>query len=272
MTLRNIVWAALGLAVLAAFAEGADAQDAARQQPAVSGLNGKLSLEGGAIGNDGAGSSALGIAQGSISAPLGHSFGLQVDGAGASAYNTFLGGGAAHLFWRDPQIGLVGPVVALMGSRGATLGWYGGEAEFYKGMFTLRALAGYQSASSPFGSVPNGGFWQGRLTMYPIDDLALSVGGGQSVGFSTGRASLEWQPDFIASHNVALFVDSAAGDGNYWRVTSGVRFYFGPEKTLIRRQREDDPASSVEFDCEMQIEGFSDIGDSKRKGYENQIK
>ena len=51
-----------------------------------------------------------------------------------------------------------------------------------------------------------------------------------------------------------------------------MRFYFGPEKTLIRRQREDDPASSVEFDCEMQIEGFSDIGDSKRKGYENQIK
>jgi hypothetical protein len=92
MTLRNIVWAALGLTALAAFAEGADAQDAARQQPAVSGLNGKLSLEGGAIGNDGAGSSALGIAEGSISAPLGHSFGLQVDGAGASAYNTFLGG------------------------------------------------------------------------------------------------------------------------------------------------------------------------------------
>jgi hypothetical protein len=274
---HKIVWVSFGLAAMVAFADGAHAQAAAQQpssqqQPAVSGLNGKFSLEGGARGSDSAGGSALGIAQGSISVPLGGSFGLQVDGGGAQTRNTFLGGGAAHLFWRDPQIGLVGPIVALMGGGGASVGWYGGEAELYKGIFTLRALAGYQSARSPFGEAFDGGFWQGRLTVYPTNDLALAVGGGQSAGFSLGRASLEWQPDFIASHNVSLFVDSSAGDSGSWRVTSGVRFYFGPEKTLIRRHREDDPTSTVEFDCEMKINGFSDIGDSKRKGYENQLK
>jgi len=275
MRLRTIVLASFGLAAMAAFVEVAQAQEAAQrpssqQQRAVSGLNGKFSLEGGAIGSNSAGSSALAIAQGSITAPLGNSFGLQVDGGGAQAFDTFVGGGAAHLFWRNPQIGLVGPIVALMAGGGATIARYGGEAELYKGIFTLRALAGYQSASLPSGPAPNGGFWQGRVIVYPIDDLALSVGGGQSAGFSTGRATLEWQPDFVATHNVSLFVDSSVGDDASWRVTSGVRFYFGPEKTLIRRQREDDP--DTEFDCEMQISGFSDIGDSKRKGYEDQIK
>lgn len=29
---------------------------------------------------------------------------------------------------------------------------------------------------------------------------------------------------------------------------------------------------SIEFDCELKIDGFDNVGDSKRKGYENQVK
>lgn len=214
------------------------------EEPAVSALNGKFSLEGGATGSGSAGngrSSAVGTAQGSIAAPLGSSFGAQLDGLASTSYGSFVGGGGAHVFWRDPARGLAGPIAALGGGRGAMVGLYGGEGELYAGVFTLGALGGYLSATSPSGAVPSGGFWQGRLTVYPIADLALGLSGGQESGFSSGSATIEYQPDFIASHNVSLFVDSDVGDNGYYRVTSGVRFYFGPEKTLIRRQREDDP-------------------------------
>jgi hypothetical protein len=64
--------------------------------PAVSQINGKISLEAGATGAQGQ-SSAVGIAQGSLTAPLGHSFGAQIDGLASTSYGSFGGGGAAHL-------------------------------------------------------------------------------------------------------------------------------------------------------------------------------
>jgi hypothetical protein len=209
--------------------------------PAVSGLNGKVSLEGGATGSRSSGNSAVGTAEGAIAAPLGSRFGAQLDGLASTSYGSFLGGGGAHVFWRDPTIGLAGPIAALGGGRGTTVGLYGAEGELYAGIFTVGALGGYLSSTSPSGVVPSGGLWQGRLTVYPIADLALSLGGGQEAGFGSGSATIEYQPDFFARHNVSLFVDGDIGDDGYYRISSGVRFYFGPEKTLIRRQREDDP-------------------------------
>ncbi|MDP2329707.1 MAG: hypothetical protein Q8M19_03285 [Reyranella sp.] len=208
--------------------------------PAVSQVNGKISLEGGATGSSGR-SSAVGIAQGSLTAPLGHSFGVQVDGLAATSYDSLSGGGAAHLFWRNPQIGLFGPVAALAGFRGATVGWYGAEGEIYAPMFTIGAYGGYQDASLAR-LLASGGFYHGRLTVYPIPDLALTVGGGQYAGRTLGNGRIEYQPDFVASRNVSFFADGSAGDDSFYRVTGGVRLYFGPAKTLIRRHREDDPA------------------------------
>jgi hypothetical protein len=39
--------------------------------------------------------------------------------------------------WRDPAIGLAGPIAALAGGRGSTVGLFGGEGELYAGVFTL---------------------------------------------------------------------------------------------------------------------------------------
>jgi hypothetical protein len=213
---------------------------AAESLPAVSQINGKVSLEGGATGAFGR-SSAVGIAQGSLTAPLGHRFGMQVDGLAATSYASFGGGGAAHLFWRDPQIGLLGPIAALAGFRGATVGWYGAEGEIYATGFTIGAYGGYQDAGA--NALPgSGGFYHGRLTVYPIPDLALTAGGGQFAR-AVGAGRIEYQPDVIARRNVAFFVDGSAGDGSFYRVTGGVLLYFGSDKTLIRRHREDDPAT-----------------------------
>jgi hypothetical protein len=208
-------------------------------QPAVSQVNGKVSLEGGTAGAPGR-SSALGMAEGAFSAPLGHSFGLQVDGLAATSYSTFVGGAAAHIFWRDPQIGLFGPVAGLASGRGRTVGWYGAEGEVYAPLFTISGHAGYQDAGSSV-VIPSGGFYIGRLTVYPIPDLALTAGGGQFAGRAQGVGRIEYQPGFVARHNLAFFVDGSVDDSSSYAVTGGVRIYFGPDKTLIRRHREDDP-------------------------------
>jgi hypothetical protein len=234
---RLLTFAALALAGAASFSISARAEG-----PAVSALNGKFSTEAGAIGGSG-GQSALGVVQGAITTPLGHSFGLQVDGALATAFDGLLGGGAAHLFWRDPQIGLVGPLAVLSGGRGARVGLYGAEADYYAGLVTAGVKGGYQDAANgALTSVNSGGFYSGRIAVYPIPDLALAIEGGQYAGFTLARGTIEFQPDLLAAKNFSIYVDGVAGDQSFYRVTAGVRFYFGAEKSLMQRHREDDPS------------------------------
>jgi hypothetical protein len=230
-------------AILAAIVMLAASLAAARADgPAVSTLNGKLSSEGGAVGSEGH-SSGVAVAKGSLSTPLGHDFGLQVDGAVGTAFNIGFGAGTAHLFWRDPDVGLIGPVATVAGGVGIRLGWYGAEAEYYAGIFTFGAWGGYHDVNSDrFGIAVSSGFYGGRLTAYPIPDLALSLGAGSEFNRVTGTASLEYQPDLFARRSVAFYLNGAAGENSSYVVTAGFRLYFGPDKTLIRRHREDDPA------------------------------
>ena len=212
--------------------------------PAVSALNGKLSTEGGVTGGDGQ-SSGIGMVNGSITAPLGHAFGLQIDGSAGTAFNEFFGGGTAHLFWRDPAIGLVGPVASLQAGSGFRLGWYGAEAELYAGIFTFGAWGGYHDVvDSTFGITASSGFYGGSLTVYPIPDLALTIGANSEFNRVTGTGTLEFQPDLFARRNVAFFINGDVGANSAYSVTAGVRFYFGPDKPLIRRHREDDPTTT----------------------------
>jgi hypothetical protein len=214
---------------------------------AVSALNGKLSTEGGVTGAEGA-SSGVGMVNGSITTPLGHAFGLQVDGLAGTAFNSFFGGGTAHLFWRDPAIGLFGPVASVQAGSGVRLGWYGAEAELYAGIFTFGAWGGYHEVvDNQVGATvsANSGFYAGRVTVYPIPDLALSIGAGSEFNRANGNATLEFQPDLFARHNVAFFVNGALAEPSAHSVTAGIRIYFGPDKPLIRRHREDDPTGPL---------------------------
>jgi hypothetical protein len=227
--------------MLFALAPVALAPAARAEGPAVSQINGKISVEGGAVGTN-AQQSAIGTTQGSITLPLGQSFGLQVDGAVSTAFNSLFGGGGAHLFWRDPTIGLIGPIAAIGGGAGTWNGLYGGEAELYAGVFTVAARAGYANTAMAFGS-RNGGFYLGTLTLYPVPDLAFTIEGGQLAGLALGQARIEYQPELMGRRNLSLYASGVAGDLGVYRVTAGIRFYFGSEKSLIRRHREDDPQS-----------------------------
>jgi len=217
------------------------ASTACAEGPAVSGVNGKFSIEGGGAGSKSSGGSGLGVAEGSLTAPLGHSLGFQADGAIATAYDDLYGGGAAQLFSRDPQLGQLGTFAAVGGRGGDSVSWYGGQAEYFVGPVTVGAHGGYQSSNSDTAS--DGGLALGRVTYYVIPDLALTVGGGSIANRGFGRASLEYLPELQGHHSISFFVNGGAGSDESYVATAGARLYFGSEKSLIRRHREDDPLS-----------------------------
>lgn len=249
----------------------------AQIKPAVDGVNGKVQVYGGAAQGNGISISAipglspnqpstgwngLGGGLGTISVPIGHSFGAQIDlGAGAFG-NQPLGNAAGHLFWRDPDKGLIGVYGAgsLLSDR-AGFWTAAGEFEAYLGRFTGKALLGVQGSSLYAGGVNSLGFqsYDGlggsnqanyfhdivEATFYPLDDLALTIGHVYSRGRNAVTGEVEYLlPQFSEGKTAtSAFVKAAYGSNDSSSIMGGIRIYFGNhEKTLIRRHREDDPA------------------------------
>lgn len=213
------------------------------EAPAVSALNGKLSLEGGAAGTKGV-SAGAGLATGSIAVPLGTSFGMQLDGVVGTYYGGLAGGGGGHVFYRDPTRFLIGPTAGITSLVGATLGQSGLEGELYLGKFTLAATGGYQWAVASPNLVPkSGGYGQAEICYYPIDNLMLTAGVADYAGTWLGVGGVEYQPGLESLPGANFFVSGFGGGDNSYKITAGIRFYFGAPKTLIKRHREDDPGT-----------------------------
>ncbi len=207
--------------------------------PAVSGFNAKLDAGGGGL--DGSG---VYFVDAAITMPLGDQFGLQVDGIAGAFETDGFGGAAAHLFWRDPSIALIG----IYGSGFANtsrvnyqLGNAGVEGALYVGQFTIEGAIGAQfveteteSSSDLYGAA--------TLAFYPIDDLRIYGGYRHWSSESSIAAGAEWLlPAAVdESVEVSFFGDARIRDDENMFLT-GVRIYFGPHKSLMRRHREDDP-------------------------------
>lgn len=218
--------------------------------PAVDGLNAKVSGFGGA--NDGR---ALYGGGGSVAVPLGFRYGLQIDGVAASADagasdGVTVAGVPAHLFWRDPSVGLLGLYGHYLHGdifSGAEVFAGAAEGALYLGRFTIEGLAGAQGGKADLGALGDVDFDTRfidvvQFAYYPIDDLKLSIGHsyifgtnsllfGAEQGLPTGRGTM-----------AALFVNGGVSEGGDATVLGGLRLYIGQsDKTLIRRHREDDP-------------------------------
>ena len=229
-------------------------------KPAVDGVNGKLDVYGGA--GQGNSVSISGI-PGTISVPIGHSFGAQIDLGSGAFGNSALGAAGGHLFWRDPDKGLIGAYGdgLLLGDKVGSGVWTAaGEFEAYLGKFTGRAILGVQGGNSyTAGLTPLEVYSYGgrssfavpdyftdivEAKFYPIDDLALSVGHVYSFGRNAVTGEVEYLLPEFRGGNIApsVYVAGAYGSNNSSNVMAGIRVYFGNhDKTLIRRQREDDP-------------------------------
>ena len=221
---------------------GAAGSASADDLPAVSQVNGKLSAEGG----EGAGR-PLGEAIGSITAPVGHSFGVQLDGGIGTTGGQTVWGLAGQGFWRDPNFGLLGGFLTHMhadlsspGITGTQLNRFGAEGQLYLGPFTPQLDVGWQT-----GGMKNGAFGVGELAWYPNDNLMLRAGADINPGKSLALADVEYLPGLAGLPGLSIFAEGAVSGSRANYALIGFRFYFGPDKTLIRRHREDDPPAMV---------------------------
>lgn len=270
VSIRSLLLCSAALGLVAAASAG---HAAAGELPAVSAVNGKLAVAGGVTDSDDQSAEALGLVLGSLAVPLGHAFGLQLDGLAGYQDGDFVGGFGTHLFWRDPEVGLVGVTGAYAdGDSGSsssstavtTVGVIqttttttsstadrevvrlGGEGEYYFSRITLGGHAGYQFGEG----VENGFYGTATLRGYPTDDLALSLSGHYAEGSgAAGSVGAEFRPGFDGLPGFALFADATAGEDDFVAALVGFRFYFGPSQTLIDRHRRDDPTVNLVQDA-----------------------
>jgi hypothetical protein len=217
------------------------------REPAVSGINGKI--EGGYTWLNLNGIDAnLWHGAGAISVPLGQQFGLQID-AGIGNVSTSglpsitLAGGGAHLFWRDPSIGLVGlygdGVNLSATGANATVWRYGVEAELYLDRISLEGFVGGDHLRGA-GGVQNTFTAEAIAALYATDNIRIHGGVSHRFNQTFGRVGAEAILPF-ASNNVAVYADGTFGR-DVTTIGGGVRVYFGESgKSLIDRHRKDDP-------------------------------
>ncbi|MGJ8639672.1 MAG: hypothetical protein ACSHYA_09790 [Opitutaceae bacterium] len=209
---------------------------------AVSDVNGKVAGSYGNLDSTEARSLA-----GSFSVPLFESLGFQFDGLHTVAEDVEFTGFGAHLFWRESDKGLIG----LAG--GAVFGdlvdsyELSAEAEYYFDMITVGARAGwasieYDNLVAFIDTEKDGAFAQVYATAYPLDDLAVTLTG--ETRFENSYVSLDVEYELPVS-GLSLFVSAMAGDHDYDHALFGIRYYFGGDKSLKLRHREDDPQNMV---------------------------
>lgn len=208
--------------------------------PAVSAPNAKFDFRGGA--EDGF---AVFMGTGSVTVPVSHSWGFQGDAMVGSLDGNLMGAVGAHLFWRDPSTGLLGiygDVGAVDGGLSNTISRIAGEGELYLDNFTIRALIGGQFGDS------DGFFDKVTLSYYPTPDLELYIGHRFLPDRGNfGAVGLEYLFTPLAAPQISFYAEGRFGEDGYSAGYGGLRFYFGPPKPLMNRDREDDPPTHFDL-------------------------
>lgn len=210
--------------------------------PAVSGINGKVAVQGGGFDEEG-----FGLITGSLSLPLGDPFGVQIDGMVGVRDGDFVGGGGGHLFWRNPATGLLGVYGAYTHREDidGSVARLGVEGEYYWDNWTAKALVGVEfvDTDNPLLAADDESFFAlSDISYYANENLQLSVGHRYISERNALALGIEYQLEqSMFASGVSLFAEARIGENDYQAAWGGVRFYFGEDKSLMRRHREDDP-------------------------------
>ena len=227
--------AAIALMPCGAFA----AANAVGSAPAVSGLNGSLDVRGGAARGN-----MTGLLAGEASAPVTHNFGVQFDGAIGNIGGASASGAGVHAFYRNPSQMLAGLTAERGWFDGQHFNRYGVEGEYYQGNLTYVGRVGYQN-----GTVRHGEYTNLDVNWYMNDNWVVTPGFRNTGGQAWARVATEWQPQaFKIAPGLSLFGSTGAGNHGYAFGLLGVRYYFGSDKNLVRRHREDDPSELISDD------------------------
>lgn len=172
--------------------------------------------------------------------PLNHSTGAQLHGEYGSIAQHNFGSIDGYLFWRDPNQGLLGPHLEYNKFRDFEYLLYGGHAEKYYTNLTLVAEGGAaHSDRNHIDDNKNTGYGELLLHWYAEPDLRLHVGAAAIDNQTIGEIGVEFQPGFLALPGLSVFADGGVGKHDLKYADVGIRYYFGTEKPLVRRHRED---------------------------------
>ena len=186
--------------------------------------------------------------EGSLTIPLGHRFGLQLDVGAveleAGMFDIPIYGASVHFFWRDPARGLIGVYADTI--HITDFGGFGGinfhgvalETEQYWDRVTFENHLGINDGDY----IDPAFFSRSTIAYYPLDALRLHVGHVYGRDHHTFTLGGEWGLGTIRHAATSLFVDSTISEGGDMAALTGFRVYLGrSNKSLIRRHREDDP-------------------------------
>jgi hypothetical protein len=230
--------------------------------PAVDGINSKFDAFGGSLGHQ----SFYG-GRGSVSVPVSGQWGAQLDlmggGLGGDAFAAFSG----HLFWRDPNRGLLGLYVShTRWDRfdGVYVTQIAPEFEAYWHRWTLQGIAGIEFGNSgianspsvtipPFRNIPGTMFFDTfdvktrffdeiNLKYYFTDNWEGYVGHRYLGGKNALALGTEYGLPLRQGAMASAFVEARLGSDSFQGLWGGLRVYFGgKDKPLIARHRQDDP-------------------------------
>lgn len=221
---------------------GASALSGPEVLPAVDGINAKLSPF--VTGHDARAGAGL---SGSVSLPLSHSAGLQIDAMSSSldinnGFDSSVSSLGAHLFLRDPSKGLIGAYADYVHfDEFGGVGLYAGgiEGALYLDRVTLNGIVGLRSSDLDDDDFV---FARTEAAYYPTDNLKAAIGYDYNFERNSLFVSTEWAFTAGQSNNQSLFAVANLSEGGELSVQSGLTFYIGNrDKPLIRRHREDDP-------------------------------
>jgi len=187
----------------------------------------------------------------SLALPVGDSLGVQIDGFlhdrdtdGPVSRKQIYGLGG-HVFSRDPDTGLFGIYAGFVEQEDAflTSQSIALEAEFYLDNMSLEFLAGadvLEIDDGLFSTSATETFFAGEAVaaFYPNENLRLYGGVAHNFEETRALAGVEWQvsDDLQAP---TLFAKAELGE-DFTSVAAGISFFFwGDNKSLIRRHRED---------------------------------
>ena len=206
---------------------------------AVSDVNVRLEGGGGVSNNKMSGYTA-----GVLNAPLDHSVGLQAAALTGSHDADLFMSGSSSLYWRDPTIGLLGAYVS--GARSTSItgtnsfsysdGKVGAVGQLYFDRFSLEGAAGLErlnGANKVWGALD--------AAYYVTDNWRVSVGERRDYGRSALALGTEYKLATRGDMGVSLTAESRLGGKNDTAFMAGLKVFFGADnKSLLRRQREDD--------------------------------
>ena len=210
---------------------------------AVSALNGKMDASYGMI-ND-TSSRAL---SGSISIPVGDSYGIQVDTMYQKVAERDFYGLGGHFFTRKSETGLLGLIVGGVHSNAISNVSVGVEGEYYFDMFSVGGFVGYDNVMKNSTQVitfspklnTSRDFVMANLNaaIYPMDNLMVRFDYTSRLNRIFYDLTVEYQTPV---KGLAVYGDVGLGDNDFFQLLGGLRYYFGGNKTLKARHRQDDP-------------------------------